>query len=72
VNTKLASVNSGPWNVVSWQILKVLTTFKKTTFVKNENKTNMEAGWKLQFIFCFMETTHEIKAVHNSETSVCL
>jgi hypothetical protein len=33
---------------------------KKNNNNKIKIKNNVEAGWKLKFIFCFMETTHEL------------
>jgi hypothetical protein len=54
VDIKLASVNV----VLFSQIFQESTTYNKTTFLKSKHK-NVEGGWKLKFIFCFMETTHK-------------
>jgi hypothetical protein len=28
-------------------------------FSEGKKNVNVEGGWKLKFVFCFMETTHE-------------
>jgi hypothetical protein len=41
-------------------IFKGWTTFNKTIFMKNKRVWTREGGWKLKFIFCFVETAHEL------------
>jgi hypothetical protein len=40
-------------------IIRGWTTFNKTIFVKEKN-SNVEGHWKFKFVFCFVETTHEL------------
>jgi hypothetical protein len=51
VDSKLAEVNMGPGHSATWQIFEGWTTVYSAIFCE---KPNVEGGWILKFIFCFM------------------
>jgi hypothetical protein len=59
VGVKFASGNVGPWYFVCLWIIK-RSTSNEAVFVKKQNSADVEGGWKLTLLLCFMEKTHEI------------
>jgi hypothetical protein len=75
VDAKPAPVNVRPLNVC-WSIFKGWTSLSETTYVKINDK-GVEGGWMLKFIFCFIDTTHELfhlenKVWYEKISSACL